>query len=131
VYKLSEFRRFYLFDYEFKESKNLDDVLEKLVGKFKPLKIKDFENIINDAKEKGLLPKGFKDAVAMRSLAVEPPMIYFLLLQEDWKGGKIMLLETKNSWYSHDKIMLSMRTYCRNAGIKCRFLKYGKFGDAA
>ena len=127
MHKPSDFRRIYLFHYEFRESKSLEDVLEKLKGKFEFLKVEDFQEIINQAKEKGFIARDFEDAIVMRSLAVEPPMVYFILFHENEKGGKILLLETKDSWYTHEKILLSMRSYSRNAGINCRYIKFGQF----
>ncbi|HDN62500.1 MAG TPA: hypothetical protein ENF56_00895 [Candidatus Bathyarchaeota archaeon] len=124
--KLGDFRRIYLFDYKFRESKSLDDILERLKGKFLFLKVKDFEAVIKDARDRGFVPREFKDAAIMRSMTVEPPMVYFVLLQRDDTGGRIMLLETKSSWYTHEKILLSMRAYCKSAGIRCWYVGLGR-----
>lgn len=125
MYKLSDFRRIYIFDYEFRESRSLGDVLERLKGKFEFLRIENFREVIEEARDKGLIPEDFENAVVMRSMTVDPPMIYFVLLQIDDVGGRVMLLETKSSWYTHEKILLSMRPYCINAGIRCRYVGLG------
>ena len=38
--KLSDFRRVYLFDYKFRESRSLDDILKRLKGRFEFLRIR-------------------------------------------------------------------------------------------
>ena len=124
--KLSDFRRVYLFDYKFRESRSLDDILKRLKGRFEFLRIQDFREIIEEARDRGFVPRDFKDVIVMRSISVEPPMIYFVLLQRDERGGRIMLLETRSSWYTHEKILLSMRPYCKNAGIRCWYVGLGK-----
>lgn len=126
--KLDDFRRVFIFEYKFRESTNLHEIREKFEGMF------DFENpvafneILSAVKEtlvKGYhlcLPEKFENRViAMKSAVVHPPMILFWILQNSEEGGFIMLLETKDSWYSYEKILLSMRSFCKNAGIKCRF----------
>ncbi|MEM1515241.1 MAG: hypothetical protein QXH24_04235 [Candidatus Bathyarchaeia archaeon] len=49
-------------------------------------------------------------------------MIYFLFLQRDENGGLLILFETRHSWYSYEKVLSSMRSFERNAGIKSKYI---------
>lgn len=129
MFKLSDFRRIFLFNYQFEKSRNLEEIRNRLEGKFNFQNFEDFKELLGYVKgvlvkvHSVYLPEDFKNvAFAIKSVAVQPPMIYFLIFQNNEKGGTIMLLETKNSWYSYEKILLSMRPFCKNAGIKCRYI---------
>jgi hypothetical protein len=98
-------KRVILFEYEYREAKNLEEIAERLKKTYR------------------ILPPSnpTKDALIMRSLAEKgSPKIIFLLLERDEKGGEVIILETIHSWYTSEKILSSMRAYCKNAGIKCR-----------
>lgn len=64
-----------------------------------------------------LHPRG--DLLVMRSLAEEgPTKIIFLLSEKNERGGEMIIIETKDSWYSYEKILSSLRAYCKNAGVR-------------
>lgn len=127
----SDVRRLLFFEYRFCESKNLEGIRGRLKRTFQFIPANDLVDILGEVKKRlkikyeVSLPKDLtKDAIAMRSLAVDPAMMYFLLLSRDEKGGVLILFETVHSWYTHEKILTSMRAYCKNAGIRCRPLSY-------
>jgi hypothetical protein len=116
-----EFRRIFAFDYRFNGSRSLDDVAERLSGKFEFEDIYNFEEVIDRIRTGGFL-RDWENALAMKSAVVYPPMIYFLFFQIHDLGGRLFVLETNESWYSFEKILLSMRSFCKNAGIVCSFI---------
>lgn len=120
-------RRIMFFQFRFSESRSLSDVRERLKRTFKMISAKDLVEALPQVmdrlkiKQEILIPKNLqKDALAMISRVSQYPMIYFLLLKQNPEGGQILLLETTKSWYTHDKIITSMRAYCKNAGILCK-----------
>lgn len=120
-HSLMEFRRIFAFDYKFNGSRSLNDVAEKLSGKFDFEDVYNFAEIIDHVCNRGFL-REWKNAIAMKSAVVYPPMIYFLTFQVNDSGGRLFILETNESWYSHEKILFSMRTFSKNAGIICSFI---------
>lgn len=120
-HSLMEFRRIFAFDYRFNGSRSLDDVAERLSGKFEFEDIYNFEEVIDRIRTGGFL-RDWENALAMKSAVVYPPMIYFLFFQINDLGGRLFVLETNESWYSFEKILLSMRSFCKNAGIVCSFI---------
>ncbi|HIE14907.1 TPA: hypothetical protein EYP70_06505 [Candidatus Bathyarchaeota archaeon] len=120
-------RRIIFFQFRFSESRSLNDVRERLKRTFKIIPAKDLIETLPHVMDrlkiqhKILIPKNLqKDALAMISRVSQSPMIYFLLLKQNPEGGQIILLETTKSWYTHGKIITSMRAYCKNAGILCK-----------
>ena len=120
-HSLTEFRRIFAFDYRFNGSRSLDDVAERLSGKFEFEDVYNFEEVIDRIRTKGFL-QDWEKAMAMKSAVVYPPMIYFLFFQINNLGGKLFVLETNESWYSYEKILLSMKSFGKNAGIVCNFI---------
>jgi len=120
-HSLTEFRRIIAFDYRFNGSKSLDDVAERLSCKFEFEDVYNFEEVICHLRSGGFL-QDWEKAMAIKSAVVYPPMIYFLFFQINNLGGKLFVLETDESWYSYEKILLSMRSFGKNAGIVCNFI---------
>jgi len=121
LHSLTEFRRIFAFDYRFNDSRSLDEVVERLRGRFEFEDVYNFEEVIRRLRSRGFL-RGWRNALAMKSAAVYPPMIYFLFFQINSLGGRLFVLETGGSWYSFEKILLSMRPFCKNAGVDCNFV---------
>jgi hypothetical protein len=121
LHSLIEFRRIFAFDYRFNDSRSLDEVAERLRGMFEFEDVYNFEEVIRHLRSRGFL-KEWKNALAMKSAAVYPTMIYFLFFQINDLGGRLFVLETSGSWYSFEKISLSMRPFCKNAGVDCNFV---------
>lgn len=120
-HKLDEFRRIFAFDFEFRESRSLEDIIERLDGRFEFENTKDFADVFEYLRGRKMI-EAWESVIALRSAVVCPPMIYFLIFQQSNEGGRLFLLETIKSWYSYEKILLSMRSFGRNAGIVCRFV---------
>lgn len=110
-----------MFDFEFGDSKSLGDIVERLGGKFEFENLEDFASVLEYFRGKNLI-EAWRNAVALRSAVVYPPMIYFLIFQQNDRGGRLFLLETNRSWYNYEKILISMRSFGRNAGIACKFV---------
>jgi hypothetical protein len=121
LHSLTEFRRIFAFDYRFNDSRSLDEVAERLRGRFEFEDVYNFEEVIRHLRSRGFL-REWRNALAMKSAAVYPPMIYFLFFQINDLGGRLFVLETGGSWYSFEKILLSMRPFCKNAGVDCNFV---------
>lgn len=95
-------KRALIFEFEYEKAENLEEIRERL---------EKWYCILH--------PR--KDLLVMRSSAEEgPTKIIFVLLEKDKRGGEIILIETKDSWYNYEKILSSLRAYCKNAGIKLR-----------
>lgn len=119
-HSLIEFRRIFTFDFEFGESRSLDDIVQNLSGKFDFEEVHNFAEVIERLRNKGHLCEWDK-AIAINSSVVYPPMIYFLIFQTSDSGGKLFVLETNESWYSYDHVLRSMRSFSKIAGVICRY----------
>jgi len=62
----------------------------------------NFEEVIRHLRSRGFL-REWKNALAMKSAAVYPTMIYFLFFQINDLRGRLFVLETSGSWYSFEK----------------------------
>ena len=126
-------QRLFFFEYEFYEAKSLEEIRERLKGKYQFILpaylVNSYEEIRNMLTAKRTIslpsihfPKDIKkNVIATRSLAVIPTMVYYLLLKTKKNGGYIVLFETEKSWYHHNQIIrMCIGVYCKNAGIKCR-----------
>ena len=111
-----EIRRLFFFKYEFREAKSLVEIKDRLNKTFQFIPPESLLKVLDQSELSD------KPSIAMKSLSSKIPMIYFLLVQEDEKGGKVVVFETTHSWYSYEKVISSMRAYCRNAGIRCKLL---------
>ncbi|RLE91266.1 MAG: hypothetical protein DRN04_13195 [Thermoprotei archaeon] len=118
-------KRLFLFEYEYWESKNLNEVKRRVSKGFKFLPV---ENIVKVVEEiignlENIAEYSPQRTLAIRSIATEPAMIYFLIIEEHNIGGKIILIETKHSLYSYEKILTGMRAFSAYAGIKTWLIK--------
>lgn len=130
--ELSEsLKRIFIFTYQFNDSRNLSEVARRLEkNKFVIFDPAIFREPIDSMKDYlvrtcgALFPENINhiNAIAAKSSTVHPPMIYFLFLQYNENGGLLILFETKDSWYSYEKVLHSMRAFDRNAGIKSRYI---------
>jgi len=120
-HQLNKFRRIFVYDFNYEESKCLEDLVGRVGGKFDFEKVEDFREVVEYLHRKGMVGN-WNRMVVIRSSVVYPPMIYFLILHNSDTGGRLFLLETNESWYSHEKVLLSMRSFSRIAGIICRYV---------
>ncbi len=98
-------KRVLTFNYEYKEAKSLEEVAERLKRTYQ-------------------IFQPTKDVLITRSLAEKDVVrILFVLLEENEKGGELVLLETTKSWYNYEKILSSLNAYCINAGIEYKIKK--------
>jgi len=113
-------KRIFLFEYEYWESKSLDEVKWRTKKGFQFLPpenlIKTLEQTVGNLEN--ILSYPPRKTLAMKSAKVKPTMIYFLIIEEHETGGKIILIETKHSLYSYEKILTGMRAFSAYAGIK-------------
>jgi hypothetical protein len=73
-----------------------------LRGRFEFEDVYNFEEVICHLCSRRFLRR-WKNALAMKSAVVYPPMIYFLFFQINDLGGRLFVLETSGSWYSFEK----------------------------
>jgi hypothetical protein len=69
LHSLIEFRRIFAFDYRFNDSRSLDEVAERLSGRFEFEDVYNFEEVICHLCSRGFLRK-WKNALAMKSAVV-------------------------------------------------------------
>jgi len=117
-------KRIFLFEYEYWEVRNLNELRSRLSKDFNILSA---ENLVKAIREtvgniENLVKLSPEKTLAVKSATVEPAMIYFLIVEEHEVGGKIVLIETKHSIYSYNKIMTGMRAFSAYAGIKTWFI---------
>jgi len=95
-------KRVLIFEFQYGEGKSLEEVkrrLERWYCIFHPR----------------------RDLLVMRSLAEEgPTKIIFLVWEKNEEGGEIVIIETRDSWYSYEKILYSLKAFGKNAGIKVK-----------
>lgn len=124
-------KRIFVFAYQLDESRSLDEVRARLErSRFEildPIKAMGQIDLVRRCLGElcpTLLPAGasYARAFVARSSTVRPTMIYFIFLQLSERGGLLVLLETKYSWYKYEKILYSMRAFNRNAGIKSEYV---------
>jgi len=113
-------KRLFLFKYEYWESKNLNEIKERVSKGFKLLPVETIAKVVEETigNLEDIAEYSPQKTLAIRSIATEPPMIYLLIIEENDIGGKIILIETKQSLYSYEKILTGMRAFSAYAGIK-------------
>lgn len=118
-------KRIFLFEYEYWEAETLDEVKWRIRKGFQFLSpenlIKTLEQTVGNLEN--ILSYMPQKTLAMKAAAVNPAMIYFLIIEEHERGGKIILIETKHSLYSYEKILTGIRAFSAYAGIKSWLIK--------